>query len=190
MYYNSLIFITIILFLAATALPLASCTTHISEDTPVTVAHVDIARYLGTWYEIAHIPNRFQKNCTQNTKAEYRLIESGGIAVLNRCTRGDGTIEKAAGIARVVDPAANSRLKVSFVRILGLNLFWGDYWILGLDPGYNYAFVGSPDRKYGWILSRTPAMSAADMARVRTIIEEQGYDPAVFTLTRQVPEGR
>lgn len=180
----------LILLLAAIALSAAYCTTRIKEHPPATVPYVDIARYLGTWYEIAHIPNRFQKNCTRNTMAEYRLVEPGRIAVSNRCTRADGTVEQADGIARIVDPDSNSRLKVSFVRILGMNLFWGDYWILGLDPGYNYAIVGAPDRKYAWVLSRTPVMSVAEMAHVWSVVEEQGYDPEDFTTTRQVAESR
>ncbi|UCC57047.1 MAG: lipocalin family protein [Gammaproteobacteria bacterium] len=190
MFINLLKSKLIILITSAIVLSVASCTTHVIEDPPATVAHVDIGRYLGTWYEIAHIPNRFQKNCTQNTMAEYQPVESGRIAVLNRCTRGDGTVEQADGIARIVDPDSNSRLKVSFVRIFGINLFWGDYWILGLDPEYNYAVVGAPDRKYAWVLSRTPALSAAEMVHVWSIVEEQGYDPEDFTLTRQVAESR
>ena len=105
--------------------------------------------------------------------------------MVNRCVESDGTADEAKGIARVVDTTTNSRLQVSFVRLLGLQLFWGDYWIIGLDPDYRYAIVGSPTRKYGWILSRTTSLSPEDSAKVDTVLKEQGYDPNAFVPTEQ-----
>lgn len=171
---------------AALILSSAQCTTPAPDSLPATVNRVDIARYLGTWYEIAHIPNRFQRHCSHGTTAEYRLSGTGHIAVLNSCVRDDGTVDQAAGIARIVDPATNARLEVSFVQLLGINLFWGDYWILGLDSGYNYAFVGDPGRRYGWVLSRKPALGATDMARVWDMVRQRGYNPDDFTYTDQL----
>lgn len=174
-----------IALIAAFVLSLACCTTPAPDNPPATVTHVDIQQYLGTWYEIAHIPNRFQRHCSHGTTAEYRQTGAGHIAVLNSCIRGDGSVDQAAGIARVVDPDTNARLQVSFVQLLGINLFWGDYWILGLDSGYNYAFVGDPGRKYGWILSRKPELDAVDMARVWDMVQQQGYKPDDFKYTAQ-----
>lgn len=115
---------------------------------PRTVDSVDLKKYVGVWYEIAKIPNRFQKNCACNTTATYLLRDDGKIDVINRCTRADGTINEAKGIARIVDTITNSKLEVSFVRVLGIQLFWGDYWIIGLETNYRYAVVGTPSRKY------------------------------------------
>jgi apolipoprotein D and lipocalin family protein len=171
---------------AALVLLLTCCALHAPDDPPATVSRVDLQRYLGTWYEIAHIPNRFQRHCSHGTTAEYRQAGTGRIAVLNRCIRADGSVDQAAGSARVVDPETNARLQVSFVQLLGINLFWGDYWILGLDSGYSYAFVGDPGRKYGWVLSRKPELNAVDMARVWDMVQQQGYNPDDFKLTAQV----
>lgn len=170
---------------SALVLLLACCAHHAPDNPPATVGSVDLQRYQGKWYEIAHIPNRFQSNCSHGTTAEYRQAGTGRIAVLNRCIRADGSVDQAAGIARVVDPETNARLQVSFVQLLGINLFWGDYWILGLDSGYNYAFVGDPGRKYGWILSRKPEPGAVDMARIWEMVRQQGYNPDDFKLTDQ-----
>jgi len=172
---------------SALVLLLTCCALHAPDDPPATVSRVDLQRYVGKWYEIAHIPNRFQRNCSHGTTAEYRQAGTGRIAVLNRCIRADGSVDQAAGIARIVDPDSNARLQVSFVQLLGINLFWGDYWILGLDSGYNYAFVGDPGRKYGWILSRKPELGAVDMARIWGMVQQQGYNPDDFSLTDQVP---
>ena len=151
-----------------------------------TVGHVDLVKYAGVWYEYARIPNSFQNDCLQNTTATYRLREDGKIQVTNRCIDADADTIVANGIAQVVDTATPSKLEVSFVRILGFNLFWGDYWIIGLAEDYRYAIVGEPSRKYGWILSRTPALSEEDYDFVKKILTEQGYDPADFILSKNV----
>lgn len=150
-----------------------------------TVDHVDLKRYIGLWYEIAKIPNPFQKMCTGNTTAQYTLREGGRIDVLNRCMKKDGSFTEANGIAKVVDTQTHAKLKVSFVRLLGLSLFWGDYWIIGLDEEYRYAIVGEPSRKYGWILSRTPEFSHEQWEAANQILREQGYNPEAFVKTVQ-----
>ena len=158
---------------------------HAQQALQTTVDSVDLKKYIGTWYEIAKIPNWFQKSCNCRTTATYTLRDDGRIDVVNRCTESDGTINEARGIARVVDTLTRSKLEVSFVRILGIRLFWGDYWIIGLADDYRYAVVGSPSRKYAWILSRTPGMSEADKQAVFGLLRSQGYDPASFVPTRQ-----
>ena len=118
------------------------------------VAQVDLARYLGTWYEIASFPQSFQKGC-QATSATYALKENGDISVVNSCHIDalDGPLKVANGRARVVDTSTNARLKVSF-----FGPFWGAYWIIDLGDDYEYAVVGHPGRDYLWILSRSPHM--------------------------------
>ncbi len=154
---------------------------------PETVDYVDLNLYTGLWYEVARIPNSFQDHCTANTTAYYEILEDGTIEVINSCEEEDGSIDSARGIAHVVDTVSNSKLEVSFVRILGFNLFWGDYWILGLGDNYEYALVGTPSRKYGWILSREAQVSDQFFEEVFTIFEQQGYNRSNFKKTEQVP---
>ncbi len=148
-----------------------------------TVDKVDLDRYTGLWYEIAKIPNRFQRKCDRGTTAQYALRDDGKIDVLNRCIKKDGNVIEAKGIARVVDTKSNAKLKVSFVRILGISLFWGDYWIIGLGEDYDYAIVGTPTRKYGWILSRTQSLSQEKLEEIFNFLREQGYNPDDFEMT-------
>ena len=157
---------------------------QIQNTEPITVNHVDLERYIGLWYEIARIPNRFQKNCIGNTTAMYSLNEDGTIKVVNSCEEEDET-NSAEGIAKVVDKKTNSKLEVSFVSIFGINLFWGDYWIIGLDEDYSYAVVGTPNRKYGWILGRSKTLPEEKLDEVYSILEKNGYNPQDFKNTRQ-----
>ncbi|MBN1997495.1 lipocalin family protein [candidate division KSB1 bacterium] len=150
---------------------------------PEIVNHVDLNRYAGLWYEIAKIPNSFQKKCAFGTTAEYSLQDNGLVRVVNRCFKPDGRPVEAKGMARIVDPDTNARLKVSFVRFLGKNWFWGDYWIIGLDADYQWAVVGHPDRKYGWILSRKPEITGELRREIDNLLTRQGYNPADFENT-------
>ncbi|HEY9199499.1 MAG TPA: lipocalin family protein [Gammaproteobacteria bacterium] len=148
---------------------------------PPVVPHVDLKRYLGEWYEIRKIPNRFQSHCAGNTTATYKAREDGRLEVINRCLTGDGAWDEAKGVARITDPTTNAKLEVSFVRLFGWNLFWGDYWIVDLAADYSHVIVGHPQRSYGWILSRTPTLTVDPDPRLR----ELGYDPADFEPTPQ-----
>ena len=150
---------------------------------PTVVTYVSLERYVGLWYEIAKIPNPFQKKCAKNTTAEYTIRKDGKINVMNRCTKTDGEIITALGTAKIVDKTTNAKLKVSFVKLFGINLFWGDYWIIGLDGDYRYAIVGDPSRKYGWVLSRTPQLSDEIWLQVNEILKGQGYNPEDFVKT-------
>jgi apolipoprotein D and lipocalin family protein len=155
------------------------------NDDPATVNYVDLNRYKGLWYELSRIPNSFQDHCVSNTTAFYRILDDGSIEVINSCKEEDGSIDTARGVANVVDTLTNSKLEVSFVSIFGINLFWGDYWILGLGENYEYAVVGTPSRKYGWILSRKSEMSEKLFEEAYAILEKQGYDRTNFIRTVQ-----
>jgi apolipoprotein D and lipocalin family protein len=123
----------------------------------------------------------FQKGCTATT-ADYSLREDGLIEVINSCRKKtlDGKLKQAKGKAKVVDPATNAKLKVSF-----FGPFWGDYWIIDLDPDYQWAVVGGPKRKYLWILSRTPQMDPALYDEIVSRLPAKGYDPNGLNTTTQ-----
>ena len=145
------------------------------------VPSVEIDRYLGTWYEIARYPNRFQKECVSVT-AEYSLRPDGKIKVVNACRKEtlDGKLKKIEGKAWVADKATNAKLKVQFFWP-----FWGAYWIIDLGQEYEYAVVGHPKRKYLWILSRSPDMSSEVYQAIVERLVKQGYDPARLQKTLQ-----
>ena len=143
-----------------------------------TVPRVDLERYLGTWYDIASFPQRFQRGCT-GTTATYSKRPDGEIDVLNRCLK-DGKEKSARGRARVVDRATRSKLEVSFFRP-----FWGDYWIIDLGANYEYSVVGHPSRDYLWILGRAPTMQDAVYAGILARLRAQGYEVERLSRTLQ-----
>ena len=166
---------------------LISCASSQNKDFPplTTVEKVDLNKYAGLWYEVAKIPNSFQDHCAYGTTAEYKLQKDGSIQVINKCYDENGEPDIADGVANVVDKKTNSKLEVSFVSFLGIRPFWGDYWIIGLDDNYQWAVVGTPGRKYGWVLSRTPSLPDETMQKIFSILKEQNYNPDSFEMSEQ-----
>jgi apolipoprotein D and lipocalin family protein len=155
---------------------LAGCHGWSRQEAPplAVVPHVDLSRYAGKWYEIAKYPNRFQRGCVAAT-AEYTLAADGQrVDVVNRCRDIESGKERSVrGKARVVDPATNAKLSVTF--------FWpfsGDYWILALGEEYEYAVVGTPDRKYLWFLARTETIGDDLYGRLVELAQARGFDAA------------
>ena len=151
----------------------------------IVVDDVDLKRYLGKWYEIAHIPVWFQKGCADGTTAEYTPLKDGFVNVVNRCCDDEGKVKEAKGRAWVVDKQHPAKLKVSFVSLFGLWLFGGKYWIIDLDENYHYSVIGHPNREIGWILSRTPTLSDEVLKGIAERLEAKGYDFSKFKMTNQ-----
>ena len=152
------------------------------------VPHVDFARYTGKWYEIARLPNRFEKSCESGVTAEYTLRTDGDISVLNSCRRADGTINQAKGVARIADKSKpNSMLKVRFAPafLSFIPQVWGDYEIIALSPEYSYALIGDAERRYLWILSRTSDLSDSAYNQLVEEARSQGFDVSRLQRTRQ-----
>jgi apolipoprotein D and lipocalin family protein len=166
---------------------LSACGSSQDKDLPqlVTVKQVDLNRYAGLWYELAKIPNSFQDQCAYGTTAEYQIQKDGSIQVINKCYDENGEPDIADGVANVVDNKSNAKLEVSFVSFLGIRPFWGDYWIIGLDENYQWAVIGTPSRKYGWILSRKQSLPDETMQEVFGILKSQNYNPEDFEMSKQ-----
>ncbi len=165
---------------------LIACSSGMKQVVPPlqVVSFVDLNRYMGTWYEISRYPHRFQEDCVGST-ATYNLRDDGKVDVLNQCYKEklDGELKKAHGKAWVVDPATNAKLKVSF--------FWpfsGDYWIIDLGENYEHAVVGHPNRKYLWILSRSPKMDERIYNLILEKLKLQFYDTSKLIKTLHFEE--
>jgi len=160
---------------------------HKSASTPTTVDSVDLNTYAGTWYEIGRLPMYFQRKCAGNVTANYAQKDDGsGITVTNKCVSEDGSGIVAEGLAKPVDESG-SKLKVTFLPkwIRWIPVGRADYWVLARDAEYKTALVGTPDKKYLWLLARSPNISQETYTKYRQIAQQQGYDLKEFTLTSQ-----
>ena len=156
---------------------LAGCVGGARERPPQTVGEVDLQRYQGTWYELARLPMFFQRDCVR-AEAHYRLERDGSLAVRNRCETTSGAWKQADGRAVAQQPGSTDRLWVRFdnwFSQLFPDLSKGHYWVLYLDEAYDTALVGSPDRKFLWLLARDPEVAQASRDRLLGEASRRGY---------------
>jgi apolipoprotein D and lipocalin family protein len=143
-----------------------------------TVQYVELNKYLGKWYEIAALPQRFERDCSHAT-TEYSLNNDGSIKVINTCVK-DGRIKVSKGKATVTDTKTNARL--------ALQLQWPfktRYWIIGLAHDYSYALVGHPNRKYLRVLGRKPEMDDQTYNYLVNLAANKGFDVRNLLRTEQ-----
>ena len=151
------------------------------------IPSLNVPRYMGTWYEVAKYPNRFQKNCASNTSAVYEAQPNAGVRVTNRCTEADGKVKEAAGEARQIGNATSPKLEVRFAPawLSFLPFVWGDYWVIDLDADYQLAAVSEPKREFLWILSRTPTPNDLTYNQLLERLAKKGFDLKKIEVSRQ-----
>ena len=148
---------------------------------------VDLDRYAGKWYQVAALPQPYTLQCAHNTTAEYGVIDDSTISVRNSC----GTL---VGGPSVIDGTATTRsdasLRVNFPGVPFQNPDGPtNYRVTYLEEDYSLAIVGDPTRSSGFVLSRTPDLSAEEWSKVRSIIENRGFNSCTF-LTVPMQGGR
>lgn len=146
-----------------------------------TVTNIDINKYSGKWYEIARLPNFFEKDL-ECVSAEYTLLKDGKIKVLNKGRKENNInkISKAEGVAWIPNKENSGKLKVQF--------FWpfaGDYYIIVLDSNYQYALVGDPYRKLLWILNRTTTIDSSTYNHLLKIASHNNFDTSKIIKVKQ-----
>lgn len=149
-----------------------------------TVKRVDLKKYSGLWHEVARLPQFYEKDCLRAT-AQYTPNADGSLKVLNTCYKRRGKVTDIEGTATAVPGSRNTRLKVKFGGFAALAPVpdEGNYWIIGLDPKYQWAMVGTPDRKSLWFLSRMAALPWPTYQMLKERARELGFDT-----TKLLPE--
>jgi len=148
------------------------------------IPSLDVARYMGTWHQVAHYPNRFQQQCARDTSASYRLLGGGRIEVVNRCTTADGRIDSVTGLARPrgatladgrLQPAS---LEVSFLPawLRWLPFGWGRYDVVFLSADESVAIVSEASKTYLWVLARSPALDEQRWSAVLEFLRQAGFE--------------
>ena len=154
-----------------------------STRAPVrTVDHVDLPRYMGDWYVIAEIPNFAEKHCVDSVES-YALRADGGIDNWFSCRKKsfDAPMKRVtSATARIADLRTNASWHLRFLKVISV-----DYFILDLDPQYQWAMIGHPSRSYGWIIARAKILPDPVYQGILGRAQSQGYDPTRFTKVSQ-----
>lgn len=135
------------------------------------VENFNVKKYLGTWYEVARIDFKYEKNLN-NTTATYSLNKDGSIKVVNRgYNYKTNTYKKSEGKALFVKEQKTGMLKVSF-----FGPFYDGYNVLAIDDAYTHALVCGRNHDYLWLLCRQPNMYEAIRDRYLKIATDNGFD--------------
>lgn len=154
------------------------------------IASLDVDRYLGTWNQVAAVPQPFNLECARDTQANYQLIDPVNIRVENTCTTWSGEQNRIVGNARVNDTVTNAALHVSFPGVPTQENPEGptNYIVAYIADDYSWALVGDPYRTSGFILSRSSAVSPEKFREIRAVVESKGYNSTLI-LTSPTPGG-
>jgi lipocalin len=137
------------------------------------VKELDLNKYTGTWYEIARLPNSFEKGL-DNVTATYTILENGRIEVLNQGYK-SGKKKTAKGRAWLPDKTKPAELKVAFFLFFGAS-----YKVIVLEENYEYAMVTSNSKDYLWILCRKPVMKADVYDGLLKTARDFGFNTSVL----------
>jgi apolipoprotein D and lipocalin family protein len=187
--HHGLIWLWALATLPLTSLPASAQQPTTPSDLPAVapIAALDVPRYMGTWYELAKFPNRFQAKCTSQTRAHYLTQADGSVQVRNSCVTADGSAIEALGVAQQVGAPTSPKLLVRFAPawLSWLPMVWGDYWVIELDANYQLAAVSDAKRDYLWVLSRTPQVDPKTYEALMTRLKAQHFDVQKLERTRQ-----
>lgn len=148
-----------------------------NDSGPHVVESIDLAKFMGTWYEVSHIPNFPQKNC-RDTIVHYRLAPDGGFELLNTCWK-SGKYKPYHGWAKPWEAGAKAKFRVKFFAIFG-----GDYWIIDVAPDYSWAAVGDSKRGQMWVMSRARTLDGKVYAGILERAKANGFDVTKLELTQ------
>jgi lipocalin len=146
------------------------------------IKNIDLDRYAGTWYEIARLPNKHEKEMVEVTMVMKRG-RNGRFEMITTGYKGSrgGKRSTVKGDVEIQDPHNTGDLKVKVF------LFSVDYKIIDIDKfGYQYALVTSEGGKYLWIFSRSPVMDPHDYNKMIVSAQEKGFDVAQLERVSQV----
>lgn len=157
------------------------------DELPEIDEAVDLERYAGTWYQVAALPQPYTLQCAYDTTADYGVIDDTTISVNNSCGTVFGGRSSIEGTATV---RSHASLRVNFPGVPFQDPEGAtNYRVTYLAEDYSLAIVGDPSRFSGFVLSRTPELSAETWSQVRSIIESRGWNSCTF-LTVPAAGGR
>lgn len=160
-----------------------------AKKTLASAAHVDLDRFVGNWYEIARLPDQYDKECVSDSRATYTRTDEG-LRLVTLCRRADGTVKRSTGRAKLADDATQARFKISYSpSVLDVVPFvWSEYTIIDVADNYGTAVVGTADRKHLWLLARQPTIDDATRQDFLNKARAQGFDTSALNYTRHTAQ--
>jgi apolipoprotein D and lipocalin family protein len=146
-----------------------------------TVPNVDLNKFMGKWYVIAHIPTFIEKNAF-NAVESYELNKDGTIATT--FTFNEGSFNGNNKIYRPKGFVKNNKTNAEW----GMQFIWpikAQYKIVYLDQNYSHTIIARDALDYVWLMSRNKKISPNELTKLTEMIKSIGYD---INELRMVPQ--
>ncbi len=159
----------------AIAVLLASVTAiphRAAGQTAQPVSTLDLTRFEGEWYEVAHLPTKSEKHCVRDTIVLYAArYKPRQFQVVTTCKTKQGFSDVKNMNGKRADKSSDGKLKVTTIWP-----FCVQEWVLALGDNYEWALVGSPNHKLLWVLSRSPSLAPEVLIAIEAKATAQGYE--------------
>ena len=152
-----------------------------ADHRPIRSAPVDLERFMGRWYVLAHIPARIEREAYGAIET-YALAPDGTIDTTYRFRRGGFDCPERTLRARgfVVDGSANAEWRMQF-----LWPFRAEYLIAYIDTAYEHTIIARSKRDMAWIMARSPDVGDERLLELIGRLDDFGYD---VDAVRRVPQ--
>ncbi|MDG2170874.1 MAG: lipocalin family protein [Opitutales bacterium] len=150
------------------------CRTY--ETLPEMAAHVDINRFMGTWYVHGYTPTVLDRNAFGATES-YELDDKGRILTTYQFRKGafDGPLKTYKPVGKVVNAETNAEWKMRFFTVIS-----APYLVLYVNADYTETLVGHPNLKMAWLMSRSPEITEDRYADLIKELENRSFDLTDF----------
>lgn len=158
------------------ALILGGCAIASRKPPLQAASSIDLARYMGPWRVIAVTDNKVEQNFADAVET-YSTTDGRNIHVKFdwRDKSLSAPVQTHQFKGRVVDLQSHVKWKMKL-----LPLFQATYVILAVGDNYEWAVVGHPSRKFGWILARQKHLSEETLQHALSILRDNHYDTTKF----------
>jgi apolipoprotein D and lipocalin family protein len=147
------------------------------------VPSLDAGKFLGTWFEIARLPNKAEKKCVGDAFMTFATdYKVGHFQIVDSCKRPDGTQNVRNQSGKRADKTGDGKLKIQTIWP-----FSARYWIVGVGPDYGWALLATPNRKKLWVLSKTAELPADQLAAAEAVASAQGFNTGKLIGVSQTP---
>jgi len=149
------------------------------------VEQVDVPRFMGDWYVLAHIPAAQETNAWNGVES-YRLRPGTTDVVETTFVFREGAFD--GPLVRLqptgyVERTGGGRWGMKFFWWQGPIRF--EYLVAWLDAEYSRTVIARSARDYVWIMARTHAVPEAEWTALVEVVKGLGYDTAKL---RRVPQ--
>lgn len=141
----------------------------------------------GTWYEVAGYGSWWQRRCVRDNTLVVVVRATAEADLRSRCRTASG-VELRSGRLRASEDDGRWKARFAPAFFSWLPAVWGDFWVVGHDPGWSWFVVGERDHQRLAVFSRTAALDESALAQAMGLARTAGFDPTRLVRVSHDPD--